>query len=709
MRSRHGLTATLIIGLLAWASVGPRAQAPPAPPVQPVSPFDIVGFIDAATVTDPTDVFSGGTITVDGTLFIVPRNTLLQMPAFALTWQEVFAQAPAAYQALHQSGLARADTPAPYTTYELHVAGNRVVSGGSDQAIVGLMFMAQQSLNNGTGFINFIDYATGEMRVGGVIGDRTTGARVRINDPVGRHGLATDGVAAAALDVRFQQDEDNPTVRTETGYPMCVPRTDPTVADDPLCPRKNRPKGPDGNYLTIFTMDAPDFPGATIDPAATCTKSPVGAPRCDPSLMAPFEVGDFVDYNGNVAVDAAGPYVAAWGVIDNIGLFTAPGTQPVYTAIDVMLLGVAGTPVPNLPQEATVRTRIEGFTTDPTSYVDIFAVDVDACNGDSKWRYYATVSVDKGPPFGAVAGRWRWRPSRIEATFLPPTRMLLAVSENGIVDAPTPNGIFAGMYIAPNFDFLFPENLGIGNPPVPNNFQDFPFLTSGSGPYPSPASSLGVLGGLSPWPGRVAPVAPSCAGPSGSAVFAPIADAGIHQSVSPGTTVTLDATFSRDVNVPSPLPLTFSWTQTGGPHVDLVNALTARPSFTAPPIDPVTNAPITLEFTVDVNNGFLSSLARVTVTDAQPAIPTDTVTIAGATFRIGRAQLTVTASTSDPAAVLTVQGFGEMGPALAIAFNVPAPLTDRSFRQVGVNPQPATVTVTSSLGGSATLTVTVLP
>jgi hypothetical protein len=703
MRSRYGLTATLIIGALAWASVRPGAQAPA---VQKVSPFDIVGFIDAATVDNPADVFSGGTVTVDGTRYVVPRNTLLQMPAFALTWQEVFAQAPAAYKALSQSGLARADTPAPYTTYEIHLQGNRVVAPGSDQLVVGLMFIAQQSLNSGAGFINYIDYATGEMRVGGTIGDPTTGARVRINDPIGRHGLATDGIAAAALDPRFQQDEDNPTVRTETGYPMCVPRTNPAVADDPLCPQKNRPKGTDGNYLTIFTMDAPDF-GQPPDPRATCTTSIPGR-RCDPYLMAPFEVGDFVDYNGNLTLDAAGnPYVAAWGVIDNIGLFTAPGTQPVYTAIDTMLLGVAGTPVPSLPQEATVRTRIEGFTTDPTSFVDIFAVDVDACNGAQTWRYYDTVSVDRGAPIGAVAGRWRWRPSNLESRFLPPTRMLLAVSENGIVDVPTPNGIFAGMYIAPNFDFLFPENLGIGNAPVPNNLQDFPFLTVGSGPYPAPGpSSLGVLGGLTPWPGGVAPLQPACAGPGGSALFSPVADAGVHQSVSPGAVVTLNATASRDTNVP-PLPLTFSWTQTGGTHVDLANALTAQPSFTAPLLDPVTLAPVTLEFTVTVSNGFLSSAARVTVTDAQPAVPTDTVTITAATFRIVRSQLIVNASTTDPAAVLTVQGFGEMGPALPVVPGVVPPATDRLFRQVGVQPRPDTVTVTSSLGGSATLTVVV--
>jgi len=690
MRSRLGLTTTLIIGLLAWASVGPSAQAPP---VQTVSPFDNIGFIDAATVDNPTDVFSGGTITVNGTLFIVPRNTLLQMPAFALTWQEVFAKAPAVYQTSHQSGLARADVPRPLTTYEVHIQGNRVVSGTSDQQIVGLMFLAQQSLNNGAGFINFIDYTTGEMRVGGTMGNAATGARVRQNDPIGRHGLATDGIQTAAQDVRFQQDEDNPTIRSETGYPMCIARVAPP-AIDALCPETNRPKGTDGTYLTKFTMDALPFDGS----------APTGT---DPRLMAPFEVGDYVDYQGNLAADANGTYIAAWGIISNVGLFTAPGTQPVYTAIDVMLLGVGGIPSPFLPQEAAVRTRIEGFTTDPTSFVDLFAQDVDACTGLTSIRYYATVGVDNVTVFG----RWRWRPNT-NLAFLPPSRMLVAISENGFdPTSPTPNNLVPGVYTAPNFTFIFPENLPVGNPKVPNNVQDFPFLASGSGPYPAPGpTSLGILGQLSPWPGSPAPVQPLCAGPGGTAIFSPTADAGISQSVRPGTTVTIDAGNSRDTTQPLPLPLTFSWLQgPGGPRV----ALTANPNtpenpvrtFRAPNL--VNNAPVTLSFTVTVSNGFLSSSATMRVTVSNNAAATDTITIATADFRPRRSQLMVTASTSNAAAVLTVEGFGVMGPGLAVAPGVPAPLTDRLYRQVGVTPQPLTVTVVSSLGGRATLPVTV--
>ncbi|MCU1382977.1 MAG: hypothetical protein JWL71_1674 [Acidobacteria bacterium] len=689
MRSRpRSLMLTLIIGLLGWASVGPHAQVTT---LQTVSPFDVVGFIEAATVNAAADGFSGGgTITVNGTVITVPTNTLLQMPAFALTWQEVFTQAPAPYGPL-QSGLAMADTPTPLTTHEVHVVGNRI----GDTYIAGLMFIAQQSLNSGAGFINFIDYSTPgivELRVGGTIGVATTGARVRINDPAGKFGPASH------VDDRFTIDEDNPTVRSETGYPMCLPRTNPLNADgtvnpatdDPKCPQVNRPKSSDGSgYQTIFTMDALPADGS----------APTGT---NPLLMAPFEVGDFVDYNGNLVADAAGTYINAWGLIANVGLFTAPGTQPVYTAIDVMLLGVGGAPNPNLPQEAAVRTRIEGFSTDPTSFTDLFAVDIDACTGEQTLRYYATVTGNNP----AVPGRWRWRPNS-DLAFLPPTRMLTAISENGIYTNPggtlgAPNGLLAGLYTAPNFEFIFPENLGIGNPPVPNNLGDFPFLTSGSGPYPAPGpGSLGILGQLSPWPGAFAPPTPGCAGVNGTASFSPVADAGLPQSVLPSSAVTLDGANSRDTTQPLPLPLTFSWVQTGGTHVALTGASTATPTFTSPATRGV------LTFTLTVSNGTLSSSASVAITVTNAPTATDAITVAVADFRLRRAQLTVTATTNNPAAVLTVEGFGQMGAALPVAPGVPAPPGDRLYRQIGLAFPADTVTIRSSLGGILTVPVTV--
>ena len=79
----------IVLGMLGSASFlfGARQGAvatalPPFVPVpapqktlQPVSPFNIVGFIQKATLDNPGDVTSGGTLVVNGITIIVPRNT----------------------------------------------------------------------------------------------------------------------------------------------------------------------------------------------------------------------------------------------------------------------------------------------------------------------------------------------------------------------------------------------------------------------------------------------------------------------------------------------------------------------------------------------------------------------------------------------------------------------------------------------------------
>ena len=48
--------------------------------------------------------------------------------------------------------------------------------------------------------------------------------------------------------------------------------------------------------------------------------------------------------------------------------------------------------------------------------------------------------------------------------------------------APAANGLYSGQYMAPNFNFIFPENLIPGDPIVPNNFWSLGFLVNGEGP-----------------------------------------------------------------------------------------------------------------------------------------------------------------------------------------------------------------------------------
>src|SRR4051812_3365493 len=481
----------------AAAAMSVSIGAQPSIPV--TAPFDVTGFIQSATIDNPNDLFSGGTITVNGIRMTIPRNTLLQFPATAMTWQEAFALAPAPYTKL-QTGMARNDVPRPATTYEVHAVGNRV--GG--QHIVGLLFLAQQSLHSGQGFITAIDYATGEMRVGGATGNVGLDARVRINDPIGRFGRAF------SPDVRFTIDEDNPTIHTVNFYPMCLPRTNPASADDPLCPQKNRPKDTTGKFLTLFTMPAP---GAPTGP--------------DARLMAPFEIGDFIDYSGIQISDASGPYVAAHSIASNMTIMTAPGTQPAYVGMDVLIMGVstkAGAPPGT---EGAVRTRVEGVSTDATlsNIVQVMALDVDPCSGAESERTWGFAPVDTL----VALGRFRFRPSSKDETFLPGIRELRVRNTSGTVPTPTPNGLLAGEYTAPIFDFLFSEPAPAGGiNPLPANFWDLQFLAQGSGPYTGRLGQSGVLGQLSPWPGALTPQ-PGCGATGGgeTQTFAPLGPAPI--------------------------------------------------------------------------------------------------------------------------------------------------------------------------------------
>ncbi len=169
-RRETSLTSILTLLLILLLPVFATAQLP----VPPSSQFDVTGFIQSATLGGPgsgsgAGAHAGGFIAVNGQLITVPSETIVILPANALTWQELFAFAPAPYTGV-ATGMALNDIPAPLTTYEAHVIGNRVLGGpgGADVFIAGLIYISQQALNSGSGHINCILYATGEIRVGGV-------------------------------------------------------------------------------------------------------------------------------------------------------------------------------------------------------------------------------------------------------------------------------------------------------------------------------------------------------------------------------------------------------------------------------------------------------------------------------------------------------------------------------------------------------------
>jgi hypothetical protein len=649
MTHRMSQLTTRFLAFLCLVALACAGIAQAQLPIPPSTAFDITGFLQSAALTGAGPL-GGGTIVVNNHVVTVPANTIVILPANALTYQEMFAKAPPPYTGT-ATGMALSDIPTPMTTYEWQVIGNRV----ADTYIAGLIYISQQGLNQGAGYINFIDYNLGELRVGGLFGSNTTGTRVRLNDPVGRYGRAT-----TSPDVRLTVDPDNPTIMAGTGYPMCLPRTAPAglgASADALCPEENRPivgVNPDGSvsYAPSFTTNNltnlafPVFPGVFPD----STK------------QAPLEVGDYVTYAGTLVQDCAacpgggstaGPWplagtaatwISAHTIVNNTAIYTFHGSNPAYVETDVFILGTGGLTVLGVG-EAAIRTRFEGMTTDvdPSQatqrIIHLYGIDLDSA-GNATDRDWGTIGVDPGPPLGAVKGRWRFRPPcapfgtvvtkpdkqcvmNQAGTFLPATREMRAVIEGLQSQNPanpgavtSANGLFYGQYHAPIMEYIFPENIP-GSPIVENNFNAMPFLACGgyssSGIDIPPTAPVLAPGPLNPWPSNVAPNTSACAGfvNPPTAVVATATPSSVISGT--GTVVTLSATASGTA------PLSFTWAQNAAdvPQVVLTPAGNSA-TFTTP----VVAANTTLNFTVTVSNaaGSVSAPVSVAVAVDQPIV-----------------------------------------------------------------------------------------
>ena len=147
---------------------------------------------------------------------------------------------------------------------------------------------------------------------------------------------------------------------------------------------------PEQHWFQFSRMNAPDAPASAENPIPQ-----------DPYLEAPFEVGDFVSVLGSMAYDANGPFYQRYAGDGHQRWYPdCPQTDPGYVLVEVLVQGTGGVPDPAFPQEAGVRTRVEGFSTDPFRAVDVSAIDQD-CNGNLIFRQPAWASnfpVEPGPP-----------------------------------------------------------------------------------------------------------------------------------------------------------------------------------------------------------------------------------------------------------------------------------------------------------------------
>jgi hypothetical protein len=690
----------LFVGQIQWASLDAtpglcNKDDNPAPtPANPPLP-------DGCKTT-------GGWIEANNTLIRIPSGTVVVMPNTFLTWEEVFEFNPNTHQTdpVFQTGLAMADTLRFPGSYEATIDYN-IVNG---QAIAGIVRIAQDSAQSISGFIEAIDYANGTLIV--------NGQRVQINDPKltfeipnpdgsGTGQIVNKGryTAGQSADPRFTVDQGNTTVRAATGYDMCIPVTAPgtyngelgipgtpdpyvlaappgltfTGMDDPQCPEINRKRdnfNPLQPLLTIFTMNAPG--------AAPTPDNPF--PQ-DPYAEAPFEVGDWIDALPTLEWDPTtnSAFMTATEVAGNVSIYTSPGVDPAYVFIEVALMGTAATPDPNFPQEAGVRTRVEGMTSDPTRPIDVSAIDYD-CNGNLTFRepsWVASFPVEPGPPNIGKRGRWRVRFPQ-GGNFMPPTANV-GVRVSGAVIGKNKSGSDTGEYQLPIGEFIYPELLVPGNPPPPFNFQDFQYLSNGSGPMPFLGSvfdsiqvQLGLAplpfypnqntGQLNPFPYDKVPQLTCFAGTSTS-----VARPRFTSTPNPpfaGVTVTLDGTASTPPTGP------FAWSQIvnpGDPVVNIINPTSAKASFIAPVVAGGQN----LAFQLIVGGDGItpaSAPATLLVPIVVPAPGTAPAITAGASFAGPPvvSGTTITVPSGAAGVTLTATGVDPAGGALTFNWTPPA-------------------------------------
>jgi len=317
---------------------------------------------------------------------------------------------------------------------------------------------------------------------------------------------------------------------TATGVVPARSATDPD-------PRKQVPFEV-GDYITwIGTL----FHGGTTLLPNVLPTPVAGAPAFQPvSGNAP--AGDYISVHTIEALD--------------VMPFTQPGTQPAYIALGGFGIGTAdpspppGTAINGAGVEVADRLFTETETTDVKTPVDIYVEDVNSSSGVLRNRWVTPFAMTGEAQFGdpSLLGGGittqntgpQFQRARIRTALAPlgllnqPSRTMRVVQRTlcfptlptGQPDSTTPsgvdgclqtavngassptdptvalnhaNGLVAGQYIAPQFGFIFPENLKGGDPIIPNDLWHLPFIAKGEDASHIATNPLAV-GPLTPLP-----------------------------------------------------------------------------------------------------------------------------------------------------------------------------------------------------------------
>lgn len=428
---------------------------------------------------------------------------------------------------------------------------------------------------------------------------QTGGASIALSDSTAQAPTFTAPITAymtltftlTVTDTGGLNDSDSVMVTVNNAAPLAEDDTD-TVAEDStdnaITVLANDSDANNDN-LVVHTLETPDQGGAAVNG------------------------GDVVTYTP--AADFFGAETFAYTVADGHGGFdTATVTITVTNVNDAPEID----PIPNQTIEEGDVLTVPVTATDVESDTLTFSLvdappggSIDSATGDLSWAtdetdgpaaHWLTVQVtDDGSPvltdtatFTVTVNEVNRAPQAADDRYTMSEEQVLAVGATGVlsndVDLDIPaNPLTASLDVGPTRGELAFQPDGTFAYTPTNEVADyeaaFTYVLSDGALTDTATVSISVTADND----------------------APVADAGLHQSVDPGTLVTLDGRGSFD---PETEPLTYTWAQVGGPTVSLSDPTAVTPTFTTA----VTHTVLTFTLTVADPGGLASAADMVTIT-----------------------------------------------------------------------------------------------